>query len=100
MMFWPVINMIASMIVAGIVTYKLGWRATGFTCMERIGMALTGAGCILSIGPIMWSAQTPFEDWSGTLLRLGCAVYFIGRLLKHRHNNQAAIRQARLHLKR
>lgn len=98
MMFWPVLNMVASLIVAGIVAFKLARKPGNFTPMERFGMAMVGAGSLLTIGPIMSAAPTPFEDWSGTLLRLGCAVYFVGRLLRHRHNNAAAVRQARHHL--
>lgn len=97
-MFWPILNMTASLIVAAIVGYKLLRRPHAFTTMERVGMGLLGAGSILTIGPIMWTTPTPFEDWSATLLRFGCAIYFVGRMLKHHHNNQAAVRQARRHL--
>lgn len=96
---WPIINMTSSLIVAAIVAYKLGWKPDRFSFMERGGMSLVGAGCILTIGPILYVEPTPYEDWSGTLLRIGCAVYFLGRLLKHRHANAAAIRQARAHLR-
>jgi len=97
-MTWPILNMLCSLTVAVIIGYKLFCRPQAFTLMERIGMGVLGAGMILTVGPIMSTTPTPFEDWSGTLLRLGCAVYFLGRLMKHRHNNAAAVRQARRHL--
>ena len=98
-MFWPILNMISGLIVAAIVAYKLAFKGASFTLTERLGMGLAGAGCILTIGPIMYVEPTPYEDWGGTLLRVGCAIYFVGRMLKHYHNNQAAIRQARRHLR-
>jgi hypothetical protein len=97
MMFWPVTNMVASLIVAAILVYKLGWKACSFTPIERFGMAAIGAGCIMTIGPLMSVHPTPFEDWAATLLRIGCAVYFVGRLTRHRYNNWSARRRARLH---
>jgi hypothetical protein len=100
MMFWPVLNMICGLIVAAILAYKLALRPASFTLMERAGMGLLGGGMVLTIGPIMAPSPTPFEDWSATLVRLGCVVYFTGRMLKHRHANRAAVRQAHRHLRR
>lgn len=93
---YPFLNIIASLIVAGILTYKLTVRVHKFTCMERLGMGLIGAGSLMTIGPML-AEGTPFDDWTATLLRFGCAIYFIGRLLRHRHNNAAMVKQARLH---
>lgn len=98
MNLYPTLNIIASLLVAGILTYKLIWRADRFTCMERVGMGLIGGGSILTVGPLMSLAPTPYEDWSATLMRLGLAVYFIGRMLRHQHRNAAAVRQAQKYL--
>lgn len=99
-MIWPVINVICGLIVAAILTYKLTALVDRFTATDRAGMALIGAGMILTIGPILSSAPTPYEDWSGTLIRVGCVVYFGGRMLRHRLANIAAVRAARRHLRR
>lgn len=93
-MFWPCLNATLGVIVACILVYKLVWRAHRFTWVERLGMGLLGASMILTLGPILSEHPTPFEDWSGTLLRVGCAVYFVGRLTRHRMNNAAMRRQA------
>jgi len=99
-MFWPILNVACGSIVAAILTYRLAIEPHTLTLMERVGMGMVGAGCILTIGPIMSVAPTPYEDWSGTLLRIGCAIFFVGQLLRHRHLNAAAKRQARRHLRR
>jgi hypothetical protein len=97
---WPVVNVIASFIVALIIAYKLVCLHDRFTHMERAGMGLIGAGALLTIGPLTSTYPTPYEDWSATLLRVGCMIYFIGRILRHKHNNAAAVRQARRHAAR
>lgn len=98
-MFWPILNVACGAIVAVILAYRLAIEPHTLTTMERVGMGLFGAGCILTIGPIISVAPTPYEDWSATLLRIGGAVFFIGQLLRHRHLNAAARRHARRHLK-
>lgn len=98
MMVWPLINVAAGLIVAAVLAYRLLCDPDTLTSWERYGAGLTGAGMILTIGPILFIEPTPFEDWGGTLIRIGNAVFFLGQLLRHRHNNAAAKRQARRHL--
>lgn len=100
MTLYPFLNVLFSLIVAGILAYKLTCRADRFTLMERVGMGMIGSGSLMTVGPLMSAAPTPFEDWSATLLRAGCAIYFVGRMLRHRHNNASAVRQARAHFRR
>lgn len=97
-MVWHLLNMLAGVVVACIVVYTLTAKAWKYTQMERFGAGLVGSGCVLTIGPIMWPGPTPFDDWGGTLLRVGCAVYFLGRLFRHHSNNRAAVKAARQHL--
>lgn len=97
MSVWALINAVSGALAAAIVAYELAWLANKFTPAERVGMGLVGAGMILTIGPILSVAPTPYEDWSGTLIRIGIAVYSIGRLTRHRYNNWAQRRQARRH---
>lgn len=95
-MFWQILNAGCGLVAAGIITFKLATRAHKFIRSELIGMGLIGSGMVLTIGPI-WSPNTPFDDWSTTLLRVGCCIYFIGRMMRHRTNNLAMKRQAREH---
>lgn len=87
------INVLASMIVFGIISYKLLTRIDCFTCIERIGMGLTAAGGLMTIGTMTYNGS-PFDDWASILMRVGMAVYFIGRMTRHRFNNFLARREA------
>lgn len=99
-MLWPILNIIFGLVVAGIITYRLGWTYKTLTQMERSGMGFIGAAMFLNIAPLISSNPTPYEDWGGTLLRLGCTLFFFGQLLRHRDNNKETVRQAKRHLKR
>lgn len=90
---YGVINVVCSLIVFGIVAFKLIWRSDRFTWVESLGMGLLAAGCIMTIGPLTHK-PSPFDDWSIALFRIGCAVYFVGRLTRHKLNNHRARRQA------
>jgi len=86
MMAWIVVNVVASVTVAAIVTYKLAWLHDRFTRVEMAGMGMLGAGFVLSIAPIIQrglnDGKTPFDDWVTTLIRFGVATYFIGRMMR------------------
>jgi len=82
-MTWIIINVALSSIVGLIVAVKLGLWHERFNQWERVGLGLLGAGCLMTIGPIM-TIGSPFDNWSGSLLRLGLAIYFAGRMLRHR----------------
>jgi len=101
-MIWASINIASAIVVSMIVAYKLGAYPDQFILGERIGMGATAAGMLMRIGPILgkgvFGEQTPFDDWSVTLLHMGLAVYFLSRIYRvHRHwiNNERAKRQAR-----
>lgn len=91
------LNVLASTVIAGIVIFKLTVRVERFTCVERIGMGLAAAGALLTIGPVVHD-PSPFDDWSGVLMRVGMATYFIGRITRHRVNNWSTRRDAERHL--
>lgn len=82
-MIWIAINVALSSVVGGIVAVKLALWHARFNLVERVGMGLLGAGCVMTIGPIL-APHSPFENWAGSLFRLGCAIYFCGRMLRHR----------------
>jgi len=90
---FDVLNVIASLTVFCIASYKLIWRPRAFTWVERLGLGLLAAGCIMTIGPLTFK-PSPFDDWSIALFRIGCATYFIGRLTRHKLNNALARKQA------
>lgn len=96
-MFWASFNAFCSIIVAIILTFDLGYMHEKFTPIERVGMGILGGSMVLSIGPL-WVSNSPFEDWSSGLLRLGCAIYFVGRMTRHKYNNWAQIRSMRKEL--
>jgi len=93
---FDVLNVVASFTVFCIVSFKLVWKPKAFTWVESLGMGLLAAGCVMTIGPITFK-PSPFDDWSIALFRIGCAVYFVGRLTRHKLNNhrqkQAALRR-------
>lgn len=84
---WIILNIVAGIIVAMVLSYKLILHSHRFTLIERFGMAMIGAAMILNVGPLAATTAfhcrqpTPFDDWGGALLRVGCAIYFIGRML-------------------
>lgn len=100
MSIWAILNALSGVIAAAVVTFEMGWRGYKFTPAERYGLGMIGGGMILTTAPILWSTPTPFEDWSGALIRVGFAVYSIGRLTRHRYNNWAQRRIARRHFQR
>jgi hypothetical protein len=87
------INVAASLIVFGILFYKLAAMPEKFTWVERVGMGLTGAGAMLLIAPITFK-PSPFDGWALSLFLVGNAVYFVGRMTRHRLNNSLQRRDA------
>lgn len=81
-MTWAVINIFAGMVVACLVSYLLGAHGHRFNIIERVGMGLMGGGSVLTIGPILTrsilTGASPYDDWSGLLLRVGCAIVLLG----------------------
>ncbi len=81
-MTWAIVNIFAGMTVACLVSYLLGAHGDRFNIIERIGLGLMGGGSVLTIGPILTHAViigiSPYDDWSGTLLRIGCAIVLLG----------------------
>lgn len=90
------INVIAALVVFGILVFKLVFKADKFTWVESLGMGLIAAGAMMVIGPVT-KKPSPFDDWAFTLMLLGQAVYFVGRLTRHRLTNhqqkKAALRR-------
>jgi hypothetical protein len=91
MTVWSFANIALSAVVFAILFFKLMAHFDQFNSAERIGMGLLGAAMIMNIGPLLMihggpfhcHEATPFDDWGSTMLRLGCAIYFVGRMIRH-----------------
>ncbi len=77
-MIWSCLNVMLSSVVGAVVAVSLFRWPEAFNCPQRVGLGLLGAGCVMTIGPIMIPQGSPFESWSASLFRLGCAIFFIG----------------------
>lgn len=84
---WPALNASISMVVGLLMAYKLAYRHIHFSLLERVGMGLLGAGCIMTVGPILWRVS-PYENWSGFLMRVGICLFFVGRVFSHDLRNR------------
>lgn len=85
---WPALNASLSLVVGLLMAYKLAYRHIHFSALERLGMGLLGAGCVMTVGPILWPHESPYENWSGFLMRAGICVYFVGRVFSHDLRNR------------
>ncbi len=86
---WMALNAATSAMVALLLTYILARWHERFSTIERVGMGLIGAGCLLTMGPILWPYQTPYQDWSASLYRIGCVVFFVGHaVVRHARSAQ------------
>ena len=106
MIVWVLLNIASAVIVSMIVVFKLTAYGDDFILGEKIGMGTIAAGMLMRVGPILGKnllfEQTPFDDWSTTLLHVGLTVYFIARMYRvHRHwiVNHAARNDAKRYLK-
>jgi len=104
MIGWTIINIATAVIVSMIVVFKLKAYGDEFNLGEKYGMGMIAAGMLMRIGPILGKnvlyVDTPFDDWSVSLLHVGLATYFIARLYRvHKHwiNNHRAKNAARQH---
>jgi len=78
------IKVLLTLIIFGVIAYKMGRHHDKFTWIERTGMGFIGGGSMMLIAPITFK-PSPFDDWVMTLFLLGNAVYFIGRLMQNQY---------------
>lgn len=78
---WAILNALFGIIACVIVTLPLVIWHDRLSSLERIGMGLITAGLLMTVAPTLWDDPTPYEEWAGALLRIGLALYFIGRML-------------------
>lgn len=81
-MTWAIINALSGTIATSLIAYLLGAYGHRFNALERVGFGITGAGMILTVGPILSRHivpdPSPFDDWSATLLRVGVSISLCG----------------------
>jgi len=76
------IKVLLTLIIFGVIAYKMGRHHDKFTWIERTGMGFIGGGSMMLIAPITLK-PSPFDDWAMTLFLFGNALYFVGRLTRH-----------------
>lgn len=94
---WIIFNVALSITVFGLLAYELLVMPERLPIWERVGVGILGAGCLLTVAPILFHEPTPFEDWAASLLRVGVAIFFFARMTKHAAANRAMVRAARRH---
>lgn len=102
MMFvWNIVNAIGSVGLAAVLSYMMIIWGNAYNFPERLGMGLMGGSVILTITPLLTTEPAPFDGWATALLRFGAILYFAARLyrlVKHRHANTKAKRDAVAHM--
>jgi hypothetical protein len=101
-MIWAIVNIVSGLIVCLIVSYKMGAYPEKFTFPEMAGMGMIATSMLLRVGGPILSREvggdSPFDDWSVTMLHVGLATYFTARMVRHQWNNMLMKRDARQHL--
>lgn len=81
-MIWVIFNVACSVVAACMVCYLLGRHIDLFNMVEGWGIALIGAGAVLTIGPTITKGLvqgvSPYDDWSGMVLRIGVIIMLFG----------------------
>lgn len=88
-MIWAIINIALSISAACVGVYMLAAYSDEIGALERIGISGMCAGCLMTVGPIfmknIMASASPFDDWSASLMRVGCAIAFIGWMWRKDH---------------
>lgn len=82
-MIWTALNVITSLAAGVMVFMKLLMWHDKFNCAERVGLALAGAGCVLTIGPILMPHGSPYENWAPILFRFGFIILMAGHVRQY-----------------
>lgn len=104
-LFLACFNMAVSIILTMMVSWALVRFGEGMIEVERLGLGLIGGSSFMTLAPIygsVYQIETPFDQWSGILLRVGCLIFAIGRVVRiyrHQLRNQAQVDAARAHLR-
>lgn len=96
LLFFHMVNCSLAGMISLLVASLLYFFYEHLKFLQRIGLSLISAGCIMWI-PIffMWPAITPFNGWATTLLMLGMAFYVsetLHRFFKHKWPNMQQVR--------
>jgi hypothetical protein len=97
-------NTIARLALTLFIAVAIDIYADDLNKTERVGLGLLGGSSFMTIGPIWGSyqrVQTPYDQWSGFLMTMGCLIFAGGRmwrLHRHRLRNRRARDEARQYL--
>lgn len=82
-MTWQICLVGLSLAVALLTALKLSLWHARFNAVERYGLGILGAGCLLTLGPIL-SSGSPFDQWAPLMFRIGVLVLMIGHIIRYR----------------
>jgi hypothetical protein len=89
LLFFAIANTIARLFLTAFITVVINVYADDLSKTERMGLALLGGSSFMTIGPVWGSyqrVQTPYDQWSGFFMTVGCLVFAGGRMWRlHRH---------------
>lgn len=81
---WVIFNVATAVIVAMTIVFMIARFGDEISKPERIGLCIVGAGMLLRIGPLIarnvLSQNSPFDDWSSSLMQIGMTAYILGWL--------------------
>ncbi len=81
-MTWTLANIIVGLSVAAGISYIMGKYGHLFNKWESTGSIMIAAMMVLTIGPLLsrrgFTGPSPYDDWSGLMLRIGLACLFYG----------------------
>lgn len=103
-LFLACFNMAVSIILTLSVSWALVRFGEAMNELERLGLGLIGGSSFMTLAPIygaVYRIDTPFDQWSGVILKVGCIVFAVARtvrIYRHELRNDAQIKVAREHL--
>lgn len=80
---WTIALLATFVLIGLLVGIKLAIWHSRFSWMERFGLALIGAGSVMTIGPVLTPGGSPFLDWAPLLRNVGLIFLFIGHIIHY-----------------
>lgn len=81
-MIWDICLVGTSLTVALLAAVKLALWHRQFNAVERYGLGILGAGCLMTLGPIL-ATGSPFDQWAPFLFRIGVLLLMIGHIMRY-----------------
>ena len=77
------LNVTFGLVVVAIVLWRLTHHFHEHTRLERISLAMIGAGMVL-VTPAIWLPNTPFDDWAFNFSRAAFALFLYATFVDRR----------------